>query len=95
MSAAIAMEICVYSDRFLQGAAKMVLDTKTHPEQLKDEVCSPGGTSIHALHHLETAGYRGALINAVQAGTLRSKDIGQEYIAELEDRIVQKQKLQG
>ena len=71
-----------------QGAAKMVLDTKTHPEQLKDEVCSPGGTSIHALHCLERAGYRGSLVDAVQAGTLRSKEIGQDFYAQLADRML-------
>ena len=54
----------------------MVLDSQGHPEQMKDEVCSPGGTSIHALHKLEKCGYRGALIDAVEAGTLRSKEIG-------------------
>ena len=57
----------------------MVLDTKTHPEQLKDEVCSPGGTSIHALHQLERAGYRGALMKAVEAGTRRSMEIGHDF----------------
>lgn len=57
----------------------MILDTRQHPEQLKDDICSPGGTSAHALHMLERAGYRGAIIDAVEAGTLRSKDIGQLY----------------
>ena len=57
----------------------MVLDTKGHPEQLKDQVCSPGGTSAHALHKLEKACLRGALIDAVEAGTLRSKEIGLDY----------------
>ena len=54
----------------------MVLETGLHPEQLKDEVASPGGTSVHALHKLEQAGFRGALIDAVEAGTQRSKEIG-------------------
>ena len=61
----------------------MVLETKTHPEQLKDEVCSPGGTSIHALHQLEKAGYRGALVDAVQAGTVRSQEIGKDFYSKL------------
>ena len=57
----------------------MILDTKAHPESLKDEVCSPGGTSAHALHAMEKAGFRGALIDAVQAGTFRSAEIGKAY----------------
>lgn len=57
----------------------MIIDTKSHPESLKDEVCSPGGTSAHAIHAMEKAGFRGALIDAVQAGTLRSKEIGQRF----------------
>lgn len=54
----------------------MVLETQQHPEQLKDDICSPGGTSAFALHRLEASGFRGSLIDAVQAGTERSKNIG-------------------
>ncbi len=57
----------------------MVLETRGHPEQMKDEVCSPGGTSAHALHKMEKAGFRGALIDAVEEGTRRSKEIGKEF----------------
>lgn len=57
----------------------MVLDTKGHPESLKDQVCSPGGTSAHALHEMEKAGVRSALISAVEAGTKRAKEIGAKY----------------
>jgi len=64
----------------LQGAAKMVLEQHVHPEQLKDEVCSTGGTSIYALHRLESCGFRGALMDAVEAGTLRSIEMGQHHI---------------
>lgn len=62
------------------GAAKMILEQNVHPEQLKDEVCSTGGTSIYALHRLEKAGFRGALMDAVEAGTLRSIEMGQHHI---------------
>ena len=49
------------------GSAKMVLDTKKHPAQLKDDVCSPGGTTIEAVAVLEELGFRAAVIDAVDA----------------------------
>lgn len=60
----------------LLGAAKMVLESGKHPGQLKDEVCSPGGTTIAAMHKLEKGGFRGSLIDAVQAATNRAKELG-------------------
>ncbi|KFM65818.1 Pyrroline-5-carboxylate reductase 2, partial [Stegodyphus mimosarum] len=60
----------------LLGAAKMVLETEFHPGSLKDDVCSPAGTSIQAVHELEKNGFRAALISAVEAATLRSKETG-------------------
>ncbi|CAD5120179.1 DgyrCDS8752 [Dimorphilus gyrociliatus] len=65
------------SAQTLMGAAKLVLESGKHPEVLKDDVCSPGGTSIHALHQLEKGQYRATLMNAVEAGTLRSKELGE------------------
>lgn len=59
------------------GAAKMVLETGTHPGALKDAVTSPGGTTIAGLHELEKAGVRGSLMSAVRAATDRSRELGQ------------------
>jgi pyrroline-5-carboxylate reductase len=57
------------------GAAMMVRDTGMHPGVLKDQVASPGGTTIAGLHELERGRVRGALIDAVEAATRRSADL--------------------
>jgi pyrroline-5-carboxylate reductase len=59
------------------GSAKMVLETNLHPGTLKDMVASPGGTTIAGLHALERGGVRGALMDAVEAATKRSQELGQ------------------
>nr|KAF6395558.1 hypothetical protein HJG63_016220 [Rousettus aegyptiacus] len=59
----------------LLGAAKMLLDSEQHPGQLKDNVCSPGGATIHALHFLESGGFRSLLINAVEASCIRTREL--------------------
>jgi pyrroline-5-carboxylate reductase len=58
------------------GAAKIVLETGTHPGLLKDMVASPGGTTIAGLHALERGGVRAALMDAVEAATKRSAELG-------------------
>uniref|UniRef100_A0A665UXP8 Pyrroline-5-carboxylate reductase n=2 Tax=Echeneis naucrates TaxID=173247 RepID=A0A665UXP8_ECHNA len=66
----------------LLGAAKMLLDSEQHPGQLKDNVCSPGGATIHALHVLESGGFRSLLINAVEASCIRTKEL--QFLADQE-----------
>jgi pyrroline-5-carboxylate reductase len=58
------------------GAAKMVLETGLHPGQLKDQVTSPGGTTIEALRVLEAAGARSAFIEAVCQCAEKSQQLG-------------------
>ena len=58
------------------GAAEMVLITGKHPASLRDEVTSPGGTTIAGLAVLERQGVRSALIEAVGAATLRATELG-------------------
>ena len=59
------------------GAAKMVLETGQHPGALKDQVTSPGGTTIEGLHELEKGRFRGTVMSAVRAATEKAKKLGQ------------------
>src|SRR5437867_194912 len=63
------------------GSAKLLLDTGEHPGRLKDMVTSPGGTAIAGLHTLEAGGLRTTLINAVEAATKRSRELGEIALA--------------
>lgn len=59
------------------GAAKMVLETGSHPGVLKDAVCSPGGTTIEAVKSLERDGFRGCVIKAVEQCAKKSKALSE------------------
>jgi len=60
------------------GAARMVIETKRHPGELKDQVASPGGTTIAGIAALERGGLRSTLMDAVEAATRRSVELGKE-----------------
>ncbi len=57
------------------GAAKMVLETGKHPDQLKDEVCSPGGTTIEGVRIAETMGLRPAMIATIDGTIAKSREL--------------------
>lgn len=58
------------------GAAKMVLETGEHPGKLKDDVCSPGGTTIEAVYTLEKNNFRGSVISAMESCTEKAIKMG-------------------
>jgi pyrroline-5-carboxylate reductase len=58
------------------GAARLALESAKHPGELKDEVASPGGTTIAGIYALEQKGFRGAVMEAVVRATQRSKELG-------------------
>ncbi len=60
------------------GSAKMVLETKKHPGELKDMVCSPGGTTIDAVAVLEKRGFKSAVIEAMDACTKKTLEMGKK-----------------
>lgn len=61
----------------LYGAAKMVLETGEHPARLRDQVTSPGGTTIAGIQAMERGGLRSALIDGVEACMKKSDAMGQ------------------
>ena len=58
------------------GSVKLAMSSKEHPAQLRAMVTSPGGTTIAGLHELEAAGFSGIIMDAVEAATERSKELG-------------------
>ena len=70
-------EALMMAAKTVLGAAKMVLETEKHPGELKDAVCSGGGSTIHGIYSLESGGMRAAVIDAVKSATDRSRKLGE------------------
>lgn len=64
-----------YASQTLVGAAKLVMESGKHPELLKDEVCSPGGTTIQGVHALEKNAFRNGVIDAVESAYKRTLEL--------------------
>ena len=59
------------------GTAKLLRDEGIHPVELRENVTSPGGTTIRAIRELERAGVRAAFLNAIQAAMERSRELAE------------------
>jgi pyrroline-5-carboxylate reductase len=59
------------------GSAKLVKESNVHPAILRDQVTTPGGTTINAIHELESHGLRSMLIDAVATATTRSRELSE------------------
>lgn len=64
------------AEQTLLGAAKLAKETGRHPEELKDAVCSPAGSTIAGCYALEKGGFRASAIGAVDAAYERTKELG-------------------
>lgn len=64
-----------FAAKAVMGSAKMVLETEKQPGELKDMVCSPGGTTIEAVKVLEETGFRGSIMQAMEVCAEKSRSL--------------------
>jgi pyrroline-5-carboxylate reductase len=64
------------AEQTVLGAAKQVRETGLHPAVLRDQVITPGGVTISAIHELERHGLRSMLISAIETATRHSRNRG-------------------
>jgi pyrroline-5-carboxylate reductase len=69
-------ESSILAAQTVYGAAKMLLETGRHPSELKDIVATPGGTTFAGLKMLEKGNFRSTVMDAVEAATARSRELG-------------------
>ncbi len=67
-----------YAAEVCKGAAELYLQSKEHPDKLKDDVCSPGGTTIQGIRALEKGGLRSAVIEAVIAAYEKTAELAKQ-----------------
>ena len=66
----------LYAEQMLLGTAKLAMETCLHPGELKDAVCSPGGSTIAGVRALEDGGFRSAVMDAVKRAYTRTQELG-------------------
>lgn len=64
-----------FAAQTLLGSAHMVCHSREHPTVLRDNVCSPGGTTIYGIHALEKSNFSSAVIDAIEAATIRAAEL--------------------
>jgi pyrroline-5-carboxylate reductase len=73
LSREVALKLALQT---VYGSARMALESAKHLGELRDEVTSPGGTTIAGLYALEQKGFRGTVMEAVASATRRSQELG-------------------
>ncbi|PPI87723.1 pyrroline-5-carboxylate reductase [Candidatus Pantoea edessiphila] len=68
-----------FAAQAVKGSAQMLLETKKHPEELKNMVCSPGGTTIEAIKILEKNNFNGIIMEAIQKCIIKSTELSKIY----------------
>lgn len=65
-----------YAAKMIEGSANLLFSSGEHPGELKDRVCSPGGSTIEGVKSLENGGFRGDVMEAVRAAYQKTVDLG-------------------